>query len=247
MEEDFTFHEHSLYYQIVGCINRCNQTCRPDVSFAAFALSRFNFCPQKRHFKYAMHCIRYLAAHAKRGITYRRCTSLPALMSFADSSYNVFATDSKSVTGFLILCFTGLILWKSEKQSIIAFSPNEAEYIALCAAAKGAFFVRQFLLELKVGIPEKVITFLFGDNKGANQLANYPITTARNRHIRLQYHTIREYVERKELTVLKIATAKNPADALTKSLDGEKHLPLTRFVMEDTPEVEMKGVTPSRF
>ena len=160
---------------------------------------------------------------------------------------NVFATDSKSVTGFLILCFAGLILWKSEKQSIIAFSPNEAEYIALCAAAKGAFFVRQFLLELKVGIPEEVMTFLFGDNKGANQLANYPVTTARNRHIRLQYHTIREYVERKELTVLKIATAKNPADALTKSLDGEKHLALTRFVMEDTPEVEMKGVTPSRF
>ena len=61
----------------------------------------------------------------------------------------------------------GAVIWRSIKQSSIAYSTMEAEYVAAFEAAKEAVWLRQFLIDLEV-VPSanKQIT-VYCDNSGA--------------------------------------------------------------------------------
>ena len=61
----------------------------------------------------------------------------------------------------------GAITWKSVKQSCIADSTMEVEYVAACEAAKEAVWLKKFLFDLGVVRIEQVPITLFCDNSGA--------------------------------------------------------------------------------
>ena len=216
------------FFAIVGCINRANQTCRPDVCFAAYALSRFSNAPTVRHYKYALHTIKYLAKYPKRGITYHSKTPNPPLITFADASHNAVPSTSRSITGFAVYLLGGLIYWKTASQTVLALSPNESEYIALSMAAQASMFVRMLAQELGIGIDKFKVTYIFGDNKGANAMAQTNGTTKRTRHVRIKFHHIRELVAERAISIQKIASEDQPADVLTKPLAEIQHAKLTQ-------------------
>ena len=232
--------DKSLYFQLVGCLNRCSHTCRPDIAYAAFALSRFNIDPQKRQLAYARHCVRYLVRTIGKGIVFSKNSAAHPFIAFTDSSFNCFPSTSKSMTGFVVFLYGNAILWGSMMHSLVAFSPNEAEYIALCDGSKATIFMTNFIKEVGLHASELIFTFVFGDNLGANGLAAQPSTTKRNRHIRLQFHAVRDMVFRKEIAIQYVNTHDQVADVLTKSLDAEKHAKFVRIIMEDGPSVEVK-------
>ena len=59
-------------------------------------------------------------------------------MGFTDFDFQSDVDDRKSISGFVFTCNGGAMSWKSSKQSIIADSTTEAEYIAASNAAKEA-------------------------------------------------------------------------------------------------------------
>ena len=112
----------------------------------------------------------------------------------------------------------GAVVWRSIKQSSIADSTMEAEYIAACEAAKEAVWLKKFLTDLEV-VPgmDKPIT-LFCDNSGAVANSKEPRSHKRGKHIERKYHLIREIVHRGDVAVTKIPTLDNLADPFTKTL-----------------------------
>jgi hypothetical protein len=52
------------------------------------------------------------------------------------------ADDHKSTTGYVFLAAGGAITWKSKKQTMIALSSTEAEYVALSEAGREAIWLR---------------------------------------------------------------------------------------------------------
>ena len=101
-------------------------------------------------------------------------------------------TIDTQLPGNLFLMAKGPISWMSKKQPVIALSTSEAEYVAICAAAQEAVWLRRFLPDLKA-LPEDP-TIIMEDNQGPIVLAKNPIANASTKHIDIKYHYIRETI-----------------------------------------------------
>jgi len=96
--------------------------------------------------------------------------------------------DRHSSSGYAFkLCNeSSLISWKSKKQTIVALSTCEAEYVALATATQEAKFLRQLSSDL-ICLPCKSVC-MYVDNQGAIALANNPIHHQRSKHIDVKHH-----------------------------------------------------------
>ena len=112
----------------------------------------------------------------------------------------------------------GAISWWSVKQSSIADSTMEAEYIAASEAAKEVVWLKNFLMDLKVVPFERSAITLYCDNSGAVANSKEPRSHKRGKHIERKYHLIREIVNRGDVAVSQIASEDNLADPFTKGL-----------------------------
>ena len=104
------------------------------------------------------------------------------------------------------------------KQSCIADSTTEAEYVAASEAAKEAVWLKKVLSELQVVPSVEQPIILYCDNNRAIANSKEPRHHKRQKHIERKYHLIREIVQRGDVMVMKIASAENLADPFTKSL-----------------------------
>ena len=98
----------------------------------------------------------------------------------------------------------GDISWRSVKQSSIADSTMEAEYIAASEAAKEAVWLKNFLLDLGVVPSAQSAITLYCDNGGVVANAKKPRSPKRGKHIERKYHIIREIVSRGDMVVSQI-------------------------------------------
>ena len=55
---------------------------------------------------------------------------------YVDASFNTDEDDSKSQTGYVFILNGGAVSWRSAKQSVVAASTTEAEYVAASEAAQ---------------------------------------------------------------------------------------------------------------
>ena len=226
------------YAQIVGCLNYLVTTCRPDIAYAAFFLSRFLQNPSEQHWKWSIYATRYLSGTKELGIRFnaKHLTGSP-FVAYADAAHNVIPRKSRSVTGYLCLFNGAPVAYKSGKQTKTATSPNYAEYIALSECARTCMWLLSIWREMNIHDKCTKHAFrIWGDNNGANDLAMHGGTTARNRHIRLCYHYIRECVEEDDIVVDKINTKDQLADVFTKALNKESFWKLVNQFM-----VEIRG------
>ncbi|TYK06494.1 gag/pol protein [Cucumis melo var. makuwa] len=121
----------------------------------------------------------------------------------------------------------GTVVWRSIKQSCIADSTMEAEYVVACEAAKEAVWLKKFLTDLEVISNMHMPITLYCDNSGAVTNSRKPRNHKCGKHIEQKYHLIREIVHRGDVTVTKISSEQNMADPFTKALTTkvfESHL-----------------------
>ena len=115
----------------------------------------------------------------------------------------------------------GAISWGSKKQSAIALSSMEAEYIAAAHAAKEVVWLRQLLFKLKQR--NEGPTILNMDNQSTIAIAQNLEFNDRSKHIEIRHHFLRQKVEEEELDLAYIPTGDQVADVLTKRIVCEKH------------------------
>ncbi len=113
----------------------------------------------------------------------------------------------------------------------MAKSTADAEYIALGEAASEAIWLRQFVTELGLGIDASIKIHV--DNKAAIDIAHNPKFHNRTKHIDVQYHFVRDHIEKGSFKVEKVKSTDNTADLLTKlfsRVHHEKHVRGLGFV-----------------
>ena len=149
------------------------------------------------------------------------------MLGYTDSDFQADKDSRKSTSGSVFTLNGGSVVWRSVKQSCIADSTMEAEYVAACEAAKEAVWLRKFLMDLEVVPEAEQPMTLFCDNSRAVANSKEPRSHKRSKHIERKYHLIRDIVERGDVEVKKISTHDNIADPMTKTLNikvFEKHL-----------------------
>ncbi|RVW37486.1 Retrovirus-related Pol polyprotein from transposon TNT 1-94 [Vitis vinifera] len=135
-----------------------------------------------------------------------------------DICFAVGMDSRKSTSGNVFVLGGGAISWRSIKQTCVADSTMEAEYVAASKAAKEAVWLRNFLLDLGVVPSVQSPITLYCNNSGAVANSKEPRSHKRAKHIERKYHLIRDIVQRGDVVVMKIASENNLADPFTKSL-----------------------------
>ena len=142
---------------------------------------------------------------------------------YVDASFDTNLDDSKSQTEYVFLLNGGAVSWCSSKQSIVAGSTCEAEYIAASEAANEGVWMKEFISDLGVIPSASGPMKIFCDNIGAIALAKESRFHKRTKHMKRRFNSIRDQVQVGDIEICKIHTDLNVADPLTKPLSREKH------------------------
>lgn len=209
------------YRKAIGRLLYISTCTRPDISFMVSYLSKFCNQPTTAHWTGVKRVLRYLKQTVNYQLSYIKSkTDFP--VAYSDSDYANDPVDSKSVGGYVIQMCGGAISWRSRKQSIVATCTMLAEYYAMYETCREIIWLRDLMSELNTGTGNP--TDLYCDNQGAICLANGIKISERSKHCRMRYHYVRECVKNKEVNLIYVPTAANPADVLTKPLAGPKTL-----------------------
>lgn len=205
------------YRTAVGKLTYAATGTRPDVAFAVSYASRFLSAYSEEHWTMVKRILRYLQGTAKFGLIYdRNDPQGMTLVGYCDSDWGGDKGDRKSTSGYLYLLCGGPVSWSSKKQSTIAVSSTEAEYLAATQATKEALWLRRLLSEL--GYEQTTPTIIKEDNQGCIKLTKNPVFHARTKHFDIQHHFVREHVEKGNIELEYCPTNEMIADMLTKAL-----------------------------
>jgi len=136
--------------------------------------------------------------------------------AYSDSDYAGCYHTSRSTSGYVFTLHGAPVAWSSTRQSVVATSTTQAEYIGMSNAGDEAVHLRNLLTEL--GIPQTEPTFIYEDNFGAICLAEDPINHKKTKHYRVKWHHIRELVTDGTILFFQVSTHDNIADIFTKAL-----------------------------
>src|SRR6266850_3399064 len=155
---------------------------RPDIMFVVNKLASYTMNPSLKHISAIKRILHYLAGTKDYGITYTDFTMHPNIFyGYADAAFGGDSEDHKSTAGYVFITGNGAITWRSKKQTIIALSTTEAEYVALSEASREICWLRSLHNEL--GFKQKLPTLLWGDNKGAVAMTKDPQFHQWSKHI----------------------------------------------------------------
>lgn len=105
--------------------------------------------------------------------------------------------ERKSTSGYIFFLNEAPISWCSKKQSVVALSSCEVEYIARCYGACQSIWLKELLSELKI-MKESAVKLRM-DNISAINLAKNPIRHGRSKHIEVKYHFLRDMVNKERI------------------------------------------------
>jgi len=174
--------------------------------------------------------LNYLKKTKDFGLVYKR-DELVSISSFSDADWASDIDSRKSTTGYFVSINGGPISWCSKKQSTVATSTAEAEYMALYETVRESIWVNKLLNDLKV---KNIKINLYCDNQSAIHIAKNPVQHQRTKHIDIKYHFIRECIRDSEINTKYLESKMMIADILTKPLAYPQYCELRSKLLNDS-------------
>ncbi|GJV76759.1 hypothetical protein Tco_1508343 [Tanacetum coccineum] len=139
--------------------------------------------------------------------------------------------DRKSTTGGCQFLGKRLISWQCKKQTIVANSTTEAEYVAAANCCGQVLWIQNQMLDYGFNFMNTKIHI---DNESTICIVKNPVFHSKTKHIEIRHHFIRDSYEKKLVQVIKIHTDHNVADLLIKAFDVSRFTFLTHRSGEDS-------------
>jgi hypothetical protein len=137
-----------LYRQLIGSLMYLVNT-RPDICYAVSVLGQFMSQLRQTHLIAVNHVLRYLRATVVYGLIYASGVDM-RLQGYVDTDWVGSAVDQRSTFGCFFTLGSSMVSWCNRKQTFLALSTAEAEYIALCVAVCEAVWLSKLLAYLFV-------------------------------------------------------------------------------------------------
>lgn len=217
--------DQRLYQSAIGSLLYLSVATRPDIAFAVSSAAKFSANPTKQHWTAVKRIMRYLRGTTNLGLAFFPQVS-GKCVGYCDADWGGDLDDRKSTSGYLFQVGGAAVSWRSKKQTCVALSTAEAEYVALASAAQEAVWMGQLTTEL--GIEPEAIT-IFEDNQSAISMTKNPQFHGRAKHIDLKYHFVRDQVSEGTVKLEYCPSKEMIADMLTKGLPKDQFVKLRQL------------------
>ena len=214
-----------------------SQLCRNFVKIVTLLEKKFStlavgnvskYCskPNNKHWTAVKRIFRYLKGTIDLGISYGNNES--ELVGYSDADWAGDRSDRKSTSGYCFMLNNTIISWRSVKQSCVALSTAEAEYVSLAGTSQEAEFLNKLMLDLKVSSNSPIT--LFEDNQSAIYISKNAKNHPRSKHIDIKFHYIRDLIATNKVKLIYCPTENMLADIFTKPLPADRFLKLVKLL-----------------
>jgi hypothetical protein len=188
---------------------------RPDIMLSVCMCARFQSDSRECHLVAVKRILRYLVATPCFEIWYPMGSTFD-LIGYSDSDYVGCKVDRKSTSGTCQFLGRSLVSWSSKKQTSVALSTAEAEYVAAGQCCAQLLWMRQTLQDFGYNMSKVP---LLCDNESAIRMADNPIEHSHTKHIDIRHHFLRDHQQKGDIEVFYVSTENRLADTFTKPLD----------------------------
>lgn len=208
------------YSQIIGSLMYLMNCTRPDIAYSVSKLSRYTSNPGKEHWDAILRVLGYLKKTRDLSLHYSKYPAV--LEGYSDANWISDSDESKSTSGYIFTLGGAAISWKSSKQTCIARSTMEAEFIALDKAGEEAEWLRHFLEDIPLWPKPVPAICIHCDSQAAIARAQNFVYNGKSRHIRRRHNTIRQLLSQGTISIDFVKSKDNLADPFTKGLSREQ-------------------------
>jgi hypothetical protein len=149
---------------------------RPDIQFSVCLCARFQASPRTSHRQAVKRIFRYLQSAPGLGLWYSSSSTL-SLHGFSDVDFAGCRVERKSTSGSCQFLGSSLVSWSSRKQSSVAQSTTEAEYVASVSCCSQLLWISYTLRDFG---EECTQIPLLCDSTSAISVAKKPSTSFQN-------------------------------------------------------------------
>jgi hypothetical protein len=213
-DEEGEHMDEKEYRSMIGSLLYLTAT-RPDIQFSVCLCARFQVSPRTSHRQAVMRIFRYLHHTPDFGLWYSASSSL-ALHGFPDVDFAGCQLDRKSTSGTCQFLGSFLVSWSSSKQSSVAQSTTEAEYVTAASCCSQLLWITYTMSDFD---EEFTHVPLQCDSTSAISIAKNLVLHSKTNHIEVRYHFLRDNVEKGKIALIHVPTHDQLADVFTKPLD----------------------------
>ena len=142
------------------------------------------------------------------------------LLGYADSDWATGKVDRKSISGYVFLFGESLVSCSSKKQTVVALSSMEAEYIALSSSTQEGIWLRNLLTS--ISFPPNDPTTIKQDNQATITFSETNKISQRSKHIDVRHYFVKQAIEDSQIMLEYIPSKENLEDIFTKLLGKEQ-------------------------
>nr|GEU74965.1 hypothetical protein [Tanacetum cinerariifolium] len=192
-----------LYRSMIGSLMYLTAS-RPDIMFVVCACARHQVTPKECHLHAVKRIFRYLKGHPKLGLWYPKESPFD-LVAYSDCDYGGATQDHKSTTGGCQFLGRILISWQCKKQTIMATSITEAEYVAAASSCGQVLWIQNQLLDYGDCFEKKLINVdHIHTDENVTDLLTKPFDAGRFQYLvkyehNTDFHQIVDFVEASHL------------------------------------------------
>ena len=206
--------DQKKYRSMIGSLMYLTAT-RPDIQFAMCLCAHFQPSPRVSHLSAVKRILRYVKFTPEFGLWYSADSSL-FFLGYSNSDFAGCWRDRKSTSRNCQFLGISLVSWSSCKQTSVALSTCEAEYVATASCCSQILWM---LATLKhYGLTYGRIPLLC-DSTSAISVAKNPVHHSRTKHIDARFHFLRDSYEKGLIDVVHVASERQVDDMLTKPLE----------------------------
>jgi hypothetical protein len=222
------------YAKVIGSVMFLMNFTRPDIAYAVSRLSRYTHNPSQEHWNALLRLLKYLRGTIDWCLHFNK---FPAVLEgYCDANWVSDNDEVSSTSGYVFTLGGGAISWKSAKQTCIARSTMESEFIALELAGQEAEWLKCLLADVPLWGKQATPISLHCDSQAAIGVAHNSVYNGKRRHIRIRHSAVKQLLKHGVISPQYVRSEKNLADPLTKGLTR-------RLVLETSRGMGLKPVT----
>jgi len=204
----------TYFKEIVGSL-RYLMCTKPDICYVVGLVSRYMESPRQVHLQYVKRIMRYIKGTTIFCLFYSSYKKIK-IIGYSDSDWGGDSDERKSASDNCFMIGKTVCLWSSKKQSIVALSTCENEYVAAATSVCQSVWLSNIMTQIGFNLDVPIKNCI--DNVSAINPAKNLVFHQRGKHIDIRYHFLRDQVGKNMIKLEYFRSEDQIADILTKPL-----------------------------